>query len=110
MKILILTIVSILFVSIAFAKPPVSLHPENPVPKAPEKNAVDLSQYKNVKLKEKEASQLPSCTSPGGAQYRPGTVNYDTCMKETEKYAPTGFEDKAKSQPINPINPIKPSN
>lgn len=91
-----LFIVTFFLLSTAFAKQSLKLQPESPVPPAPDGKTVDLNPYKNVKLKEKEAPTQPTCTSPGGAQYRPGTVNYDTCMKETEKYAPTGFEDKTK--------------
>lgn len=106
MKTLIISLLSIAFVSFANAKQPVSLRPENKMPSAPDKNTVDLSPYKNVKLKQKEVMQ-PSCTSKAGVQYKPGTLNYDTCMKETENYTPPGLEEKIQK---NNVNPKIPSN
>ncbi|MCC6137982.1 MAG: hypothetical protein IT287_05075 [Bdellovibrionaceae bacterium] len=58
--------------------------------------SIDLEPYKNVKLKEQKADVSLNCTSLGGVEYKPGTVGYDSCMREQDTYIPTGFETKKK--------------
>lgn len=76
-----------------FAKDPISLQPEKEIPKAPQKNELDLKQYKNIELKKESKSLVPSgvCTSTAGVEYKAGTESYDSCLREQNRYTPPGY-------------------
>ncbi len=79
-----------LFIS---AKDPISLQPEKEVPKASQKNELNLEQYKNIELKKEPKPFVPSsvCTSTAGVEYKAGTESYDSCLREQNRYTPPGY-------------------
>lgn len=60
--------------------------------------SIDMNSLKDVKLKQQDGaiSVKANCESVGGKIYEPGTVGYESCMKEQDIYVPTGSEHKTK--------------
>lgn len=86
-----------LFIS---AKDPISLQPEKEIPKAPQKNELDLKQYKDIELKKESKPYDPAsiCTSQSGVEYKSGTESYDSCLREQNRYTPPGYNPYKKNQ------------
>ncbi len=93
-------IVLILISSFVLAKQPVSLQPETKVPDVTKKDEVDLNKFKDVELKKKnEPSAIKGvCTSRAGVQSTVGMESYESCMRESERYTPPGYNPYKKNK------------
>lgn len=79
MNILLLTLIALF----SFAKDPApSLRPAVPVPKMDDKT-IQLDQYKDVKMPDKNSINF-SCKSSTGVEHKPGTAEYESCMRDFE--------------------------